>query len=182
MSTSETVSFPLGPCPCGGGVVTHQITTQDNPWSTADHAYTIECNACSLDYRLDRGHIVRRSSEVAYQNSQAELHRCFEELRRLIAPLIEQYFSEFGAKTKKAEHAEIVRLNLSSNSYRGYLADRAKGNSLVSTCCGLGNTSWLRSQATLHGVGDGLDAALSALKAAKNATEIAARQIERIKV
>lgn len=182
MSTSETVSFPLGPCPCGAGVVTHHVTTQDNPWSTADHAYTIDCKACSLEYRFDYGHLVRRSSEAAYRACREAEYRCYKDLQLIIEPLIEEYFVEFAAKTKKAEHAEIVRLNLSSNSYRGYLADRGKGKSLASTCGGLRNTSWLRNQAQLRGVEENLDVALSAFDAAKNATETAARQIERIKV
>jgi hypothetical protein len=162
--------------------VTHHVTTQDNPWSTADHAYTIDCKACSLDYRFDHDHLVRRSSEVAYHGCREAEHRCHDDLQRIIEPLIEGYFIEFEAKTKKAEHAEIVRLNLSANSYQGYLADRAKGKSLASTCWGLRNTSWLRNQAERRGVRENFEAALSALNAAKNATQIAARQIERIKV
>jgi hypothetical protein len=43
MSTSETVDFELGPCPSGGGNIIQSITTQDNPWSSAQVSYSIDC-------------------------------------------------------------------------------------------------------------------------------------------
>lgn len=182
MSTSETVSTALCPCPCAAGVVTHHITTQDNPWSTADHAHTIDCRHCSGQYRYEHGHLVLRSSEAAYRLSSEEEKRCFDELQSVIVPLIEQYFSEFGAKTKKAEHAEIARLNLSSNSYRGYVAERSKGRSIASTCFGLRNESWLRGQAERRGTREAFDGALASFTAAKKAAEDAYRSIVRIKL
>src|SRR5689334_8093734 len=52
MSTSETVSFKACDCPCGAGEVTRHVTTQDNPWSSADIHLTLDCPVCAQAWQL----------------------------------------------------------------------------------------------------------------------------------
>jgi hypothetical protein len=55
MSTTDIGIVEEGPCPCGKGHIAKQVTTQDNPWSTADVCYSIECADCSGAWRLEHG-------------------------------------------------------------------------------------------------------------------------------
>jgi hypothetical protein len=74
-------------------------------------------------------------------------------LTRLTNRLVDSYFAKFSAKTKKAEHAEMVRLGITSDSYRGFLKAKAKAKACSELCCARQNINWLTDlarQAAVH--------------------------------
>jgi hypothetical protein len=149
MSTSETVTLNKGSCPCGNGHIAQHVTTQDNPWSGADICYSIECARCRADWRLDgdTSMAVLRSSETDFIAAQVREHSAYQSFNMASSQLIANYFSSFSARFRKHEHAEMVRLNITSMSYRHYLTHRGNGNSVESACHGERNTPWLLRQA-----------------------------------
>lgn len=182
MSTSETVTFEKGPCPCGKGHLAEHITTQDNPWSTANIRYEVACPDCRDAWRLEHGSWVLRSSESSYLKAQAAEETAWRPLRLLMDELVADYFARFAAPNKKVEHAEMTRLGITASSYRQYLAQRRKGSELADACFGLRNEDWLRSIAAARSLDKKLDEFLNAHLAAQETTTAASASIVRRKI
>jgi|SRR5579863_855329 len=128
MSTSETVDFVLGPCPCGAGKLVQNITTQDNPWSSADVGYSIACPSCSQAWRIEGRGIVNVKSEAPYNAVYREERAKYAALSELCDPLVDSYFQTFAAKTKKRPSTP-VRLGIYSGSYRNFLTSKREKKS-----------------------------------------------------
>jgi hypothetical protein len=143
MSTSETVNFDIGNCPCGKGKIVKSVTTQDNPWSSADIRFSIECLSCDREWRIQNECLVNKRSEVPYAAAQQEERLKYDALRQFIDPLVDLYFLRFAAKTKKAEHAEMLRLGITTDSYQGFLKEKAKSKPYSEICFALRNREWL---------------------------------------
>ena len=179
MSTSETVDFEIGACPCGKGQIIRSVTTQDNPWSSADIGYSIGCEACRREWHIEHGSLVKAASEAPYKVARAAESARHQELDATINPLVDSYFLSFAAKTKKAEHAEMVRLGISCGDYRDYLKRRREGKTYSLCCYGLRNLMWLQSIADRAGVRGKFDACIQRLDEAKQALEATSREIIR---
>ncbi len=143
MSTSETVTFAVGPCPCGAGRIAKHVTTQDNPWSGADICLTIECKVCASEWRLEHSHLVLGRSEIEYHAARKNEESAYKPLRSLVDSLINGYLTAFAAKSKKAELAEMTRLGVTNLPYAQYLKHRAEGKTPAQACHGLRNRPWL---------------------------------------
>lgn len=154
-------------CPCGHGEIVKHVTTQDNPWSSADIAYSIDCAKCSAEWRLEYEHLVLRSSEVGYKASGQHLDESFKPLHKLVNTLVADYFASFAAKSKKAELAEMARLGICDAKYPAYLRYRREGKSPADICYGLKNIPWLMSLAEMHGLKDSLELLISNNEKAK---------------
>jgi hypothetical protein len=171
MSTSETTTFNKGPCPCGQGRLAQHVTTQDNPWSTADIVYSIECPGCSSEWRLDGKTLILRSSEVAHAEATKTEQAAAQRLRALALSIVAHHFKPFAPGSKKAEHAELQRLGITSMSYRQYLDLRRNGGTIATAAAPTRNPTWLRGVADHQGRTQELDE----LTAAHTATEDARR-------
>ena len=143
MSTSETVEYPFSDCLCGKGKIIKRMTTQDNPWSSADISFHIGCEECSSKWRMEHKTLVLKSSESAYWQAKRDKELCRGELQEIIDTLVDKYFHNFGAQTKKAEHAEMMRLRICSASYQNFLKQKKDGKSPTQIAFGLGNPGWL---------------------------------------
>lgn len=142
MSTSETATFDANVCPCGQGKVVKHVTTQDNPWSSADIAYALECERCHRQgWMLERGGgaLVLRSSEAPSSAAYDVWMRSSKQLHELVGKLVDDYFSRFAAKSKKAECGELHRLGIYAGNYRGYLKSRSGGETIGQISYGLRN-------------------------------------------
>jgi hypothetical protein len=157
MSTSETADLELGPCPCGVGKLVERITTQDNPWSSPVAAYLIDCPSCSRCWRIDGRRLVNVASEAPYNAASQEKRTKYAALRQLCDPLIDAYFLAFAAKTKKAEHAEMVRLDIYTDSYRNFLTSKRETKSCSEIAYGLRNHGWLADLARQAGISTEFD-------------------------
>ena len=182
MSTSETVTFDKGPCPCGAGHIDQHVTTQDNPWSTADIAYSINCLKCSREWRLDNKTLVLRSSEAPYAAAKTAEEIARRPLQTLVRSIAVSHFSSFGARSKKAAHAELERLGLTSMSYRQYLEHVSKGGTIATAASPLRNQRWLQEVAKKQGLTEQLDNLTEALSHATKELEHASSQVVRKKV
>jgi hypothetical protein len=182
VSTSETITFEKGPCPCGKGHIAQHVTSQDNPWSSVDTAYSIECSRCRIDWRLENAALVLRSSETRYHAAKAQEESKREPLLQLTNEVVDRYFIRCGARNKKAEHAEAIRLNITSMSYRQYLEHRRKGRTAAEACYGLRNQDWLLSQASFESCESELFAMISDYRTAKRKCDEASKDIIRRKV
>jgi hypothetical protein len=170
MSTSETVEFEVGPCPCGNGKIMKHVTTQDSPWSSADISLDIACGNCRAEWRIENSSLVKKSTETAFQMAQAGERPKYDALKHISIRLTDAYFVKFSAKTKKAEHAEMVRLGIYKGSYRDFLKARAKGKSLAAVCHALGNKKWLADLAAEAGVSEEFGRALAEFEVAQKRT------------
>lgn len=182
MSTSETDTFAIGPCPCDAGAIVKHVTTQDNPWSSVDIDFTIECKVCASKWRLEHGHMVLRSSETEYLAARKNEENTYKALRRLVDSLIDYYLVSFAARSKKAEWAEMTRLRITSLSYAQYLKHRSEGKTPTQACYGLQNRAWLAELAAAQSLDNRLEELLSIHEAAQQATKDAAKKIVRKKI
>jgi hypothetical protein len=182
MSTSETDTFDLGPCPCGAGHIAKHVTTQDNPWSSADVAYSIECARCSNEWYLDYGTLVLRASERGYNRARENERATYAPLAALTDRIVADYMSNIAARTKKAEHSEMVRLGITGMSYRQYLEHRRGGHPASSACVGLRNESWLLSEATARSLDQELLALMDAHSIARATTSAESKKIVRRRI
>jgi hypothetical protein len=182
MSTSETVTLNKGPCPCGAGHIAQHVTTQDNPWSTADTAYSVECLRCCTEWRLENKTLVLRSSEDNYRIAKAKEKAASAPLLSLVNHIVTDYFARFAAPNKKVEHAEMIRPGITAMSYRQYLEHRRKGGSISEASYGLRNEEWLLSEAVAHSRGPELRSLIGTHLAAREAANEASKEIIRRKV
>src|SRR5205809_6061374 len=53
--------------------------------------------------------------------------KCQVALNKMLGGLVERYFETYAAKSKKAEHAEMMRLGIASGSYQDFLKRRREG-------------------------------------------------------
>lgn len=147
VSTSETDVYEVGACPCGGGQISKTVVSQTNRWSTPQISYSIECKACSRDWRIERKFMVLRSSETESKRLSDSTRRAKTAINDLIRSIVVHHFSDFTAPTSKAEHAELLRLDLTNMSYRQYLDHKGKGGSICTAAIPLHNRAWLRAAA-----------------------------------
>jgi hypothetical protein len=127
MSTSETVEFPVGACPCGQGRIVRSVTSQDNPWSSADIFHYIDCRQCAGIWRMENERFLDTRTEADYNTATQHERLCREKLHELIEAHVNRYFADFGAETIKAEHAEMIRLGITSQNYRSTSKAKTKG-------------------------------------------------------
>jgi len=147
VSTSETDVYEVRPCPCGNGQITKTVVSQTNRWSIPDISYSIECKACSRDWRVERNVMVSRSSETESKRLNDSTRRARTALYDFMRSIVVHQFSGFSAPTSKAEHAELLRLDLTNMSYRQYLDHKRKGGSVCTAVIPSRNRAWLISAA-----------------------------------
>ena len=180
MSTSETVTFDANVCPCGGGKILKHVTTQDNPWSSADIAYELGCESCRNDWVIERsGALVSRSSEARSNAAHDVWWQSVELLQELVQDLVNNYFVGFAAKSKKAEWQEMQRLDIYVGSYRSFLQCKSDGRTPGEISFGQRNRSWLSSLAKRHNCNEKLDQLIVVCDARKKEWEEAAKKIVR---
>lgn len=177
MSTSETDEFDVCACPCGKGKIIKTVTTQDNPWSSADISFALVCGDCRKQWRLERSKLVKISSEADFKAAQIAERQAYQALEQQINPLANAYFEGIVPRTKKAVHAEMVRLGLSSSTYRSFLSRMRDAKSVAATCYPLGNKTWLRGLARRADVLAALDKALREYEEARKRSSEASQRI-----
>ena len=126
--------------------------------------------------------MVLRSSETNYRIARAKEEAALTPLRSSVDQIVTDYFAGFAASTKKAEHAEMVRLGITAMSYRQYLDHRRKGETISQACNGLRNEEWLLSEAAAHSREAELRSLIAIHLAAREATNEASKEIVRRKV
>ncbi|QOL80526.1 hypothetical protein [Pseudooceanicola spongiae] len=180
MSTSETVDFPICSCPCGNGKIIKSVTTQDNPWSSADIDYYIGCNDCSKVWQIEYQSLVSREEATAAKKAANDYWSSRENLLSLINPLADNYFERLSAPSMAAEHREMCRLGISSSDIRNYRRLRNSGQSFSSICDPLRNAGWVKeliSGSELHVEYEALFAAMNDADANKRQAEKAIKRL-----
>lgn len=179
MSTSEILNYNKGPCPCGNGQIVQQVICYDNPWSKDIVSHSIDCPACAREWRVERQFIVLRSSEPPFISAFAAVRDARSTLHELLRSIVEHHFADFSAPTKKAEHAELERLDLTCMSYRQYLEHKRKGGSISTASAPLQNLAWVKAAAIQMNVEKTLETLLDANSQADRAMADTERQIVR---
>lgn len=180
MSTSETDVFEVRPCPCGNGQITKTVVSQTNRWSIPDISYSIECKTCSKDWRIDRNVMVLRSSEMESNRLNDSVSLARKALYDFTRSIVVHKFSGFSAPTSKAEHAELLRLDLTNMSYRQYLSHKRKGGSVCTAVIPSRNRAWLFSAAEQMNALKQLEELLEADAKANHDQHLAARKVVRV--
>jgi hypothetical protein len=182
MSTSDTDTFVANVCPCGTGRILKHVTTQDNPWSSADISYELDCAACSrAGWGLERSGVwlVLRTSEAAAEAANATWMQTAKPLTDFISALVDGYFMTFGAKSKKSEFEEASRLDIYTHNYRSFLKGRSEGKTTGQLCYGLRNRTWISSLADARGDKNTLDSLIQTYDSKRAAWESAAKAVVR---
>jgi hypothetical protein len=180
MSTSETDEYTIGKCPCGKGEVIKTMVTQDNPWSSADISYRIECVQCRGAWELNRSgdQLTLLSSRIPSQQASTVQMSALRALNDYIRGLAAKYYATLHLKTKKAEHAFLVEKGIAVGSYRTYLEDRKR-----SPMQGVGylnkNQAFVNELIATYGDKAHHDALTTALADAEAAYKVAAAKIVR---
>lgn len=179
MSTSETVTFTANACPCGKGSILKHVTSQDNPWSSVDVSYELDCKSCASKWRMDYSGLVRVDSEAPYNAARDAHSKASKALRKVSATLVDGYFSAGQHRTKKAQWEAMRELKIYGDSYRNYLKRRSEGETPGEIALPLGNVSWLLSLAEKENRLDETKSVLSEHEAAADAWNDAAKKIVR---
>ena len=129
---------------------------------------------------MEYGRFVDTRTEADYNKATQHERTCREKLHELIDALVNQYFADFGAKTIKAEHAEMVRLGITSQNYRQYLKGKNDGSSPAQMSHGLKNREWLMGLALTASQDAELQRRQAAHETAKAAIQAASKQIVRV--
>lgn len=168
MSTSETVEFTVGACPCGAGNVVRHVTTQDNPWSSADISYSIDCRECRRDWTITGGGVLTNSeSEKPYVEAQRIELEVSKDVRALVDALVNQYFEKFAARTMVDEWREMQRLDITTMNINQFRRAARNGERPAQRCYGLRNHSWIFDLAEAAGKKEELTDSLARLDQAK---------------
>lgn len=181
MSTSDTSTFDSNVCPCGRGRILKHVTTQDNPWSSADISYELSCASCEVDWMLESSGValVSRREEIESNAAREVWLEGGRPLHELAETLVNRYFSQFAAKSKKAEWQEMQRLDIYTSNYRNFLQDRAKGKQPGQIAYGLRNRSWLTALAKEEGRDSELAGLIAAWDASRAEWERAEKSVRR---
>jgi len=182
VSTSETVTLGANVCPCGKGRIVKHVTTQDNPWSSADISYELECPAClTVGWGLEGSGVflVRKSTEAAAEAANEAWMQAGKPLHELIGSLVDVYFATFGAKSKKAEFEEAKRLDIYTGSYRNFLKGKSERKTTGQLCYGLRNRTWIASLADAKGCRQRLDSLIETFDRKRAEWEGAAKAVVR---
>lgn len=102
------------------------------------------------------------------------------ELKAICAPLVDAYFSNFAARSKKAEYEEMMRLKIYTGSYRNYLDDKSRNRSWADIAYALRNENWVERLADCDGLGAAFRQARKALQDARDAANVAGRAVVRL--
>ena len=180
MSTSETDVYEVSSCPCGGGQVTKTVVSQTNRWSIPQISYAIVCKPCSRDWRIERKFMVLRSSDSESKLLFDSARNAKTAINELIRSIVVNHFSDFTAPTIKAEHAELLRLELTNMSYRKYLDHKRKGGSICTAAIPLRNRAWLRAAAEQMNVLKRLEELFEDSAIADRQQKLAAEKIVRV--
>lgn len=179
MSTSETVEFDLGPCPCGKTQLVKIVTTQDNPWSSADISYELRCAPCSKSWRTSGASMTLVSSEAEFDHACDVRDNAFDAAMAVASEIVQKYFKAFAAPSKKAQHAEMVKLGITGLSYRLYLDALKGGKAPHQIASPLLNRQWLLMESAKQGLEDKLKPLLTAVDSAESAWSAASKKIIR---
>lgn len=129
MSRVEHVSWKESPCLCGKGQVTRHVASTDYVFGSADVSYSLDCRHCSSRWHLNGKTFVDRATKAAEDAAYQSWLAAMTPFSALAVRIIDRHVAAAGLKTRKAELAELVRLGLAVDDYRGYTAARRNGAS-----------------------------------------------------
>ncbi|WP_143089812.1 hypothetical protein [Tropicimonas isoalkanivorans] len=179
MSTSETVDFEVGKCPCGNGAIVKSITTQDNPWSGADISYFISCAKCSSEWIMGHCSLSSKAESNALRSAENEQRKVEEQIRAMVRPLVDEYFDELALATMAAEHRELLRLNITTGDIRQYRKSRNSGKTKISGICApMRNQVWVDELISSAGKSSQYQEAVTRLNLAKTKCRDAASKVK----
>lgn len=179
MSTSETVDFEVGKCPCGKGSIVKSVTTQDNPWSGADISYSISCAKCSSEWIMGYGSLSSKAESTALRSAENEQRKVEDQIRALVGPLVDEYFDELALSTMAAEHRELLRLDIATGDIRQYRKSRKSGKTKISGICApMRNQSWVEGLISSAGKTTQYQEAATRLNLAKKKSRDAASKVK----
>lgn len=180
MSTSETIDFDMGKCPCGNGSIIKSVTTQDNPWSSADIFYSVACTKCAAEWIVGQGSLSSRAESSVLRQRESDQRRIEDEIRSMIAPLVDRYFDQLSLPTMAAEHRELLRLGITSGDIRQYRKSRNGGRNRISgVYYPMGNKAWVEGLIAAAGKSVDYAQAVEGLDRAKAACRDAASKVKR---
>jgi hypothetical protein len=177
MSTSETDHYEVQECPCGQGHVMKTIVTQDNPWSSADISFSINCVKCQKEWAIENKNLINISSALPFENSSLVVRSSRQKLVQLTDPMVDDYFKEFSAKSMKAELRELERLGISNASYDSFRKAKNYGKKLSEICNPFRNREWLVKLAQSNGAEEKFNELSSLLTESESQRDLNSKQI-----
>lgn len=169
MSTSETTEQNIGTCPCGAGHIVQEVTTQDNPWSTADISYSVSCAECSILWSAGRSTLSSIPDEAERSRLYGAARDLSEKIDALVADEVNAYFGDPRFKNMAQEQREMSRLGLLPRDIRNYRKGRNAGRKFSDLCRPINNPKWLRELVKPCGKADELDVLISKHASAEKA-------------
>lgn len=182
MSTLETVEQRVGACPCGKGYILASITTEDNPWSSADISYLVDCKPCDAKWKVDGKRLVSRAEMTALSKARNSYHAIAAKMDALCDPVVDAYFAEFAAPSMAAEHREMLRLNITTSDIRNFRKGKRVGKKASELSFARRNTKWLAQRLKDAGLYETFEALQSELDAADKRVEQAYRSVQSVRI
>ncbi len=159
-----------------------QVTTQDNPWSSADVSYYLNCNVCQSDWMVENQSLISRKEKVIATKVWEQWRKIVGELDDLIAPLVDKYFHALSLKTKSAELLELERLGIADCDIRSFRKKRNLGQPISAACSARRNIDWVRQLAVNAGVGDLFEKLETNLLVTEQSRENASQAIRYVRI
>jgi hypothetical protein len=166
LSTSETTEHNIGVCPCGDGHIVQEVTTQDNPWSSADIAYVVDCPKCRKLWSAGRSTLTSIPDEAERSRAYGVVREISDQIDALVEDEVNAYFADPRFKNMAQEQREMSHLGLVPRDIRNYRNGRNAGVKYSDLCRPINNPRWLRELLKPYGKVPELDRLVSAHAAA----------------
>lgn len=131
---------------------------------------------------MEHSSFVKISTEADYNQAREQEKVCRERLHDLVNSLVNTYFATFAAKTKKAEHEEMVRLGITNSNYRAFLKRKNEGDSPAQLTHASNNPDWLAHLARASSMDEELNRRRAACSHAEAVTRGAYKKIVRRRI
>ncbi|RON43567.1 hypothetical protein BK666_21095 [Pseudomonas frederiksbergensis] len=124
--------------------------------------------------------MVLRSSDSESKRLSISAKSTQTAISDLVRSIVVNHFADFTAPTSKAEHAELVRLDITNMTYRQYLDHKGRGGNICTAATSLRNRTWLKTAAEQMNILERLEDLFEKSAGTEQQQKLAAEKIVRI--
>ena len=138
--------YNIGPCPCRKGSIVRHEADMDHGYRALTYWDRIECPTCAEEWRVEGNYLVNIASEEPHNRLNSEHSAAWKAvLHPLQDRIVNGYFANGDFRSKAAEHHELQRLQMFSESVEKYRELR-RTRSPAPAAQSANDRAWLLSQ------------------------------------
>lgn len=136
-----------GACPCGEGKIYHCTSEMDHGWGSESGLgrYEIDCSKCKEIWRVSNSTIIDKASANKCVRLESDRSALRDAISRDAASIVNRYLEAQIRNSKAAEHRELQRLGIFTESIERYRELRKTQSPGIAALASK-NPEWLLSQ------------------------------------